>query len=108
MIKEIRDVGYYDLHEFMDEDLTKFKLYLGEHRLGMIEIENHIYVVDIANLQHKINLNCFEYTKKHQYGCCCGSPCEMSSHNLKKFECHEAAIGKEVEALNSEEYKHIK
>lgn len=108
IIKEIRDVGYYDLHEFIEDDLMKFKLYLGERKLGMIEIEDRIYLVDVANLQHKINLNCFECTKKHQYGCCCGSPCEISSRNRKNFEYYEAAIAKEVETLDAKEYKLIK
>lgn len=108
LIKEIRDVGYYDLHEFIDDDLMKFKLYLQERKLGMIEIKDHIFLVDIENLKHKINLNCFECTKKHQYGCCCGSPCEMSSRNHKNFEVHEKAIAREVESLNQKEYKMIK
>lgn len=108
IIKEICDVGYYDLNEYFSGDLTDFKKYLGERELGVIEYKERMYLVDLENLKHKINLNCFECTKKHQYGCCCGSPCDMSRHNKDNFDVHEAAIAEEVKALDAKEYQMIK
>lgn len=108
LIKEIRDVGYYDLHEFFSGDLEAFKVYLSDRKLGVIELGERIYLIDLENLKHKINLNCFECTKKHQYGCCCGSPCDMSRRNKERFDLYEEAMGKEVAALDPEGYKQIK
>lgn len=108
IIKDIRDVGYYDLHEFFSGDLEAFKMYLADRKLGVIDLGERIYLVDLENLKHKINLNCFECTKKHQYGCCCGSPCDMSRRNKERFDLYEEAIGKEVSALDPEGYKQIK
>lgn len=108
LIKDIRDIGYYDLHEFFAGDLMNFKLYLEERKLGMIEFNERIFLIDLENLKHKINLNCFECTKKHQYGCCCGSPCDMSRRNKANFDKYEADIAEEVKALNIEEYKLLK
>nr|WP_302596588.1 hypothetical protein [uncultured Cellulosilyticum sp.] len=108
LIKDIVDVGYYDLHEFFGGDLMAFKLCLAERRLGIIDLGERIFLVDQELLKHKINLNCFACTKKHQYGCCCGSPCNMSSRNKERFDKYEAEIAEEVKTLDPEGYKKIK
>lgn len=108
LIKDIVDVGYYDLHEFFDGDLTTFKLYLQERKLGIIDLGERIFLVDQELLNHRINLNCFECTKKHQYGCCCGSPCDMSRRNKERFDKYEGEIAKEVKALDPNSYEKIK
>lgn len=108
LIKDIVDVGYYDLHEFFDGDLTAFKLYLQERPLGIIDLGERVFLVDQELLNYKINLNCFECTKQHQYGCCCGSPCDMSRRNKERFDKYEADIAKEVKVLDPKGYEKIK
>ncbi len=108
LIKDICDVGYYDLQEFFGGDLKAFKAYLQQRKLGIIEYGERIFLVDIEGIKHRINLNCFECTKKHPYGCCCGSPCDMSKRNKLCFDVHEAAIAEEVKKIDSASYNIIK
>lgn len=108
-------VEYYDIDEsftsYIDEsfekDIDKFKKYLGNRKLGIVEHGERIFLVDKEAIAKEINLNCFECTKIYKYGCCCGSPCDMSSKNKKMFHKHSLQIQNEMKNLDESKYKEI-
>ena len=106
LIESIREVDYYDLDEgLIEEDVNKLKTYLERQNLGVIEQDKKVYLVDIKALYQKINLNCFECTKRHQYGCCCGSPCAMSEKNMTLLDRHLVAMEETLKALDEKQYE---
>ncbi len=107
MIGSIVEVGYYDLKEYFTQDMDYFKAYLLERRLGVIDEGERTYLLDEEALTHFINLNCFACTKIHPYGCCCGSPCDFGSRNLKCFQEQLPFIGERMRALDEENYKKV-
>lgn len=105
LIQGIKEVYYYDLDEGMvTEDIQKFKAYLLKRKLGLIETEEHIVLVDEAMLQKKINLNCFECTRKYQYGCCAGTPCAMSEKNGGLLDQHLMNLEELLRDIDAQQY----
>ena len=105
LIDAIREVDYYDLEEgLVDQDVDKLKHYLKEQPLGLIDQDGQIFLIDYKALHQKINLNCFECTKRHQYGCCCGSPCAMSEKNMALLDRHLLKMEESLRALDKRQY----
>lgn len=108
-------VEYYDIDEsftsYLDgsfeKDMAKFKAYLANRNLGIIEYGELVFLVDKEALAKEINLNCFECTKIYQYGCCCGSPCDMSAKNKKMFDKHSLRMQAEVKKIDEQQYDAI-
>ena len=100
--------AYYDLDEGMtSSDLKALKEYLLQRHLGMIDYNEHVFLIDKEALTKNINLNCFECTKIHKYGCCGGSPCGMSSKNMKRFDEHMLSIEEAVKNIDLNQYKKL-
>lgn len=105
LIQGIKEVYYYDLDEGMvTEDIKKFKAYLLKRKLGLMETEEHMVLVDEAMLQKKINLNCFECTRKYQYGCCGGTPCAMSEKNAALLDQHLMNLEEQLRHMDVQQY----
>ncbi|MEG0501210.1 MAG: transposase [Cellulosilyticaceae bacterium] len=108
-------VEYYDIDESItsyidksfEKDIDKFKNYLEGRKLGIVEYGDRMILVDKEALVKEINLNCFECTKIYKYGCCCGSPCDMSSKNKKMFDKYSLRIENEVKNLDESQYQEI-
>lgn len=99
---------YYDLDEGMTSgDLNALKGYLSQRNLGMIDYNEQVFLIDSEALRKAINLNCFECTKIHEYGCCCGSPCGMSPKNMKLFDKHMLSMEEAVKAIDLKQYKKL-
>lgn len=99
---------YYDLDEGMtSNDLKALKGYLLQRNLGVIDHNEQVFLIDTEALTKRINLNCFECTKIHKYGCCGGSPCRMSSKNMNLFDQHMLSIEEAVKAMDLEQYKKL-
>lgn len=115
LLNDLWAVEYYDLDEsFMSyEDaccmnyLDEFKTYLEGRKLGIVDYGEQVFLIDQEALSKEINLNCFECTKIHKYGCCSGSPCDFSSENKKMFKKHSENIVEEVRKLDEQNYKKI-
>ena len=106
LIESIREVDYYDLEEGLtDEDCAVFKGYLKEQRLSLIEQKGQLFLIDNKALRAEINLNCFECTKRHQYGCCCGSPCAMSDKNMNLLDRHLLPMEEALKDLDEKQYQ---
>lgn len=100
-------VGYYDLDECATEDIEQFKAFLKQRDLATIDIGEQLYLVDTKGLKQEINLNCFECTKVYAYGCCCGSPCQMSRKNQKMLEAHLDKLSNEMKSINETYYNEV-
>lgn len=99
---------YYDLDEGMTStDLKALKKYLLERNLGVIDYKEQVFLMDLEALKKRINLNCFECTKIHKYGCCGGSPCSMSSKNMNLLDQHVLSMEEAVKAIDLEQYKKL-
>lgn len=99
---------YYDLDEGMtSSDLRGLKSYLSQRNIGTIEYNNQFFLVDREALDKMINLSCFECTRIHEYGCCCGSPCGLSFKNMKVFDQHMLAMEEAIKAIDIEQYKSL-
>lgn len=108
LIDSVVEVDYYDLDEgLIEEDIQKLKRYLKEQALTIIEQQNQIFLIDKKALGTKINLNCFECTKRHQYGCCCGSPCAMSKKNMNLLDKHLIRMEEALKDLDKMQYKRL-
>lgn len=100
--------SYYDLDEGLsDAELKKLKSYLENRKLAMIEMEEQVFLADREALAKEINLNCFACTKKHQYGCCCGSPCGFSEKNMDLFDRHTLAMEEALQAISRQQYERL-
>ena len=98
---------YYDLDEGVTDELGPFKRYLETRTLGVIEKGEQCFFIDIESITKAINLNCFECTKIHKYGCCSGSPCDLSVKNRKTFERHRYKLIEEMKKLDEQYYKKV-
>ena len=98
---------YYDLDEGVTDDLDVFKMYLAHRNLGIIDYGESVFLVDVQALNTEINLNCFECTKIHKYGCRSGSPCDLSVKNRKMFIQHMPNIIEEMKKLDESYYKKV-
>ncbi|MBU3811841.1 MAG: transposase [Candidatus Niameybacter stercoravium] len=98
---------YYDLDEGVTDDLDAFKKYLIHKNLGIVDYGERVFLIDTEALNQEINLNCFECTKIHKYGCCCGSPCDLSVKNRKNFIQHMPKIIEEMKSLDERYSKEI-
>lgn len=108
LISAIREADYYDLDLGLDdEEIERLKNYLFRQKLAVIEKDETLFIIDRDVLRKKINLNCFECTKKHRYGCCCGSPCEMSDKNRMLLEEHVIQIEERVKEIDPEQYENL-
>lgn len=105
LLKHLWACDYYDLEEGFEEELEAFKSYLFNRRLGIIENKESLFLIDQEALMQPINLNCFACTKKESYGCCGGSPCDMSSKNRNYLDKHLTAIEEMMQQLDPESYK---
>ncbi|PHV72228.1 hypothetical protein CS063_01770 [Sporanaerobium hydrogeniformans] len=108
LLQSVLEVGYYDLKEYFTYDVGIFRDYLLQKNLGVIDHGDRVYLVDIQALKKPIYLNCFDCTKIHQYGCCCGSPCDFGGRNLKNFKMHLPFIEEEVRYADEVSYQAIK
>lgn len=108
LIDTLWSVEYYDLDEGMDdEELEAFKKYLMGRNLGIVDYGEQMFLVDGEAMRKEINLNCFECTKIHQYGCCCGSPCSASHKNKKLLKKHLPQIAEDFQSLEPDQYQAI-
>ena len=107
-ISTVREADYYDLDAGLDnEEIKRLKGYLLGQKLAVIEEDEKMIIIDREALQKKINLNCFECTKKYRYGCCCGSPCEMSDKNRQLLEDHLVEIEERVNQIDPVQYENL-
>lgn len=108
LLDDLWSGAYYDLKEGLEEEeLEKLKYYLGQRKLGVIEQDEQVFLIDLQGLKEEINLNCFECTKKYQYGCCCGTPCGFSDKNMSLFDKHMLKIEEALKAVDSEQYEKL-
>lgn len=107
ILQNIEIATYYDLNALATKEITSLKEYLLGRTLGVIEWEGHTLLIDPESLIQKVNLNCFECTKKNEAGCCCGSPCHYSQRNLKVFNAHKSQIIKELIAIEPKRYAEL-
>ena len=107
ILDDLWSVEYYDLDEGVTDDLNDFKNYLIGRDLGIIDYGENIFLVDQEELAKEINLNCFECTKIYKYGCCSGSPCNLSPKNKKLFDKHFLNIADEIKQLEETHYKQV-
>lgn len=107
LLNSVIDAEYYDMEDSFTSHLEDLRSYLLKRKLSMIEKNNQIFLVDEAALKHEINLNCFACTKLYQYGCCCGSPCNLGPSSRKVFDKHLLNIEEEVKAYDERTYKKI-
>lgn len=108
LLADIWSASYYDLEEDLDEsEVAKLKELFSHRRLYAIEKDEQIYLIDQEALMKEINLNCFECTKKHPYGCCCGTPCGFSDKNLALFDQHMLKIEEVMKAMDEQQYKRL-
>ena len=75
---------------------------------SIIDQEDKIFLIDEVGLNQRINLNCRACTSQHEFGCCCGSPCNYSSKNLKTYKAYEKAIIKEMKRIEPSFYEAVK
>ena len=108
LLNDIWSASYYDLEEGLDEnEVAQLKEIFSHRRLYVIEKEEQVYLIDQEALMKEINLNCFECTKKHPYGCCCGIPCGFSDKNLALFDQHMLEIEEVMKAMDEQQYKRL-
>lgn len=107
VLDSLWSVEYYDLDEGVTDDLGEFKNYLIGRKLGIVDDGERVFLIDEEALAKEINLNCFECTKIYKYGCCAGSPCDLSSKNKNMFDKHVLKIASEVKALDESYYNDI-
>lgn len=107
LLGAVTDVAYYDLDEMFDEELKDFKIYLKQRKLGVIDWGDRIFLVDKEALKQQINLNCFECTKIHKYGCCSGRPCEMSRKNQAMLKMHSTHLEEDMQKIDPEWHSEI-
>ncbi|MGL4798597.1 MAG: hypothetical protein ACRCWY_04220 [Cellulosilyticaceae bacterium] len=107
LLQQVDEIAYYDLDEVCDEE-EAFKGYLGERYLTIIEQGSKVFLVDEKALSEAIFLNCFACTKIYKYGCCCGSPCDLSEKNKRNFRKHEKKIEDAMKMVNSTDYDTLK
>ena len=107
LLDDLWSVEYYDLDESVTEHLKAFKEYLSHRKLATMDIGEQVYLVDTVALRKEINLNCFECTKLYQYGCCCGSPCQMSKKNQKLLDQYLNPLSEEMRSLNEKYYNEV-
>lgn len=107
VIESLWSAEYYDLDERAADDLEAFKDYLNSRQLATIDVDDQLYIVDIEAIGALINLNCFECTKLYQYGCCCGSPCDMSRKNQRYLDKHLSNLAEEMRRLNEKDYDEV-
>lgn len=107
LLDTLWSVDYYDLDEGVTKDLKAFKEFLAYRKLVTMDIGEQLYLVDTVALEKEINLNCFECTKLYQYGCCCGSPCQMSKKNQKLLDQHLNGLSQEMRRLNEKYYDEV-
>ena len=107
ILDNLWSIEYYDLDESVTEDLKAFKGFLTHRKLVTMDIGAQLYLVDTVALEKEINLNCFECTRLYKYGCCCGSPCQMSRKNQKYLDEHLDSLSQEMRALNEKYYDEV-
>lgn len=108
LIESIREVDYYDLDEgLIDQDILALKDYLKNRKLSSIDLNGQVFLIDEKALKMPINLNCFACTKRHQYGCCCGSPCAMSEKNMALLDRHILPMEEAVRMLDEQQYEKL-
>lgn len=107
ILEHLWSAEYYDLDEGVTDEIGPFKHYLETRRLGVIDKGEQVFLVDTEALMKEINLNCFECTKIHKYGCCSGSPCDLSVKNRKSFEQHQFKLIEEMKQLDEQYYKKV-
>lgn len=106
ILEKVDEIAYYDLDEVCEEEKA-FKEYLGERPLTIIENGERLFLIDEEALSIPIYLNCFECTKIYRYGCCCGSPCDMSEKNKKVFKRHQKKIEEAMKGLSQTDYERM-
>lgn len=107
LLDTLWSVEYYDLDEGVTQDLKAFKEFLTHRKLVAMDIGEQLYLVDTVALEKEINLNCFECTRLYGYGCCCGSPCQMSRKNQKHLDQHLNGLAQEMRDLNEKYYDEV-
>ncbi len=107
ILQAVIDAEYYDLEDGFTSQLEDLKRYILEQKISLVEEGERLFLVDEEALKKEINLNCFECTKLYQYGCCCGSPCNLGSRNRKNFDKHLINIEEAVRAYDQGTYEKI-
>lgn len=107
IIEGLTDTVYYDLEESFISDISNFKAYLSHRKLSVMESEQFIFLIDQDALVQEINLNCFECTKIHKYGCCCGSPCGLSDKNMMHFDKRLLDIEESIKSIDEVRYRKL-
>lgn len=103
----IRETYYYDVKHIYGPDKQKLEKRMQERKMGILDWGDKVFLLDEAALTKPINLNCMACTSKYDFGCCCGSPCNYSSKNLKTFKAHEKEIISELKRIEPAYYEAI-
>ena len=107
ILETVIDAEYYDIEDGFTSQLEDLKSYIMSQKISLVEEGERLFLIDEEALKKEINLNCFECTKLYQYGCCCGSPCNLGSRNRKNFDRHLLNIEGAVKAYDQRTYEKI-
>ena len=103
----IRETFYYDVKHIYGPDIQLLEKKMQGRKIGILDWGDKVFLIDEKALTKPINLNCMACTSKHDYGCCCGSPCNYSNKNLKIFKAHEEEIMSELKRIEPAYYEAI-
>lgn len=107
LIDSIQAAAYYDAQMLFDGEMDELKKYLKKRCLETFEWNQYIIMLDKKALKEEINLCCGKCTRKNEFGCCCGSPCNMSKHNLKNYKKYQEEINARFYEINPVRYAEL-
>lgn len=104
----IKETYYVDVKHIYGPEPHMLYNFFKDRKMSILENEDQIFLIDELGLLQRINLNCQACTSSHEFGCCCGSPCQYSSQNLKRYKIHEQAIIEEMKQIEPSYYEAVK
>lgn len=107
LVHGIKIAAYYDVDALVTRQVTSLKDYLLKREFGVIEWADYTILVDQKALSAPVNLNCKACTKKHEAGCCFGSPCNYGRRNLKVFNQYKSQLIKELIKIEPARYTQL-
>lgn len=107
LIDSISASAYYDAEILFDGEIDELKKYLKERSLETFEWDQYVIMLDKKALKEEVNLCCEKCTRKNEFGCCCGSPCNMSKCNLKNYRKYQKEINKRFYEIDPVRYAEL-
>lgn len=107
LLSSIKDTTYYDVSHLYGPEPEMIRECLEGRKIAVIEWKDKVILLDEEGLNKKVNMNCSACTRKHAYGCCCGSPCSYSKRNLKVYKENEKALIEELKKIEPKFYQRI-